>query len=225
MQLNEFIAKYKYIGDFAYSSNETKHNSFMMGKYVNDFNIPGDIIECGLAAGSNFAFMILGTLHSKIKVARTYWGFDSFEGIQLAGKKDDVQPGIGKIHHNVNVADEELLISSGITSVSKQTVIDNLTRWNLYDNVNLVEGWVQKTLKAEYFKKIAILRLDMDIYAPTKFALEKLYPLVSSGGVVIIDDWALLGARTACDEYFNSIGFKPDYQNIPNSEPVYFIKP
>lgn len=225
MEFKDFISKYKHIGDFAYSSNETKYNSFLMGKYVNDHNILGDIVECGVAAGSNFAFMILGTLASQIKITRTYWGFDSFQGIQLAGKKDDLQPGIGIIQHDVNVSDDKLLVSSGVTSVSRQTVINNLIRWNLYENVNLVEGWIQNTLKVELFEKIAILRLDMDIYAPTKFTLERLYPLVSSGGVVIIDDWALLGARTACNEYFDSIDFKPNYQKIDNSEPVFFIKP
>lgn len=221
----QFIVKYKYIGDYAYSSNETKYNSFTMGKYINDNHVIGDVVECGLAAGSNFAFMILGTQQSANKIDRKFWGFDSFQGIQLAGKKDSVQPGIGAIGHNVDVADDELLVSSGITSVSKKTVIDNLTKWNLYDNVKLIEGWIQRTLPDNMPVQIAMLRLDMDIYAPTKFALERLYPLITSGGVVIIDDWALLGARTACNDYFDSIGFKPDYQTIANSEPVYFIKP
>lgn len=228
MNINEFIIKYRDIGSVAFSTHETKYNSYNMGKYVNDNNISGDIIECGIAAGSNFAFLMLGAFASQIKIDRTFWGFDSFQGIQLAGKKDGEQPGIGKIEHNVDVEDDALLVSSGVTSIDKQTVINNLTKWNLYNNVKLVEGWIQKSLTPEIvneIKNIAILRLDMDIYAPTKFALEKLYPLVSSGGVVIIDDWGLEGARTACNEYFDSINFKPNYTKIPNSDPVYFIKP
>ena len=199
-----------------------------MGKYVNDNNISGDVVECGIAAASNFAFLMLGTIASSNTIDRSFWGFDSFEGIQLAGKKDTLQPGIGKITHNVDVTEDELLVSSGVTSVSKQNVIDNLSRWNLYnDKVKLVEGWIQKTLTDDIVKQInniSILRLDMDIYAPTKYALEKLYPLVSPGGVVIIDDWQLDGARIACEEYFSSIGVQPNYIKITNSDPVYFIK-
>jgi|LauGreDrversion4_2_1035121.scaffolds.fasta_scaffold250998_2 O-methyltransferase len=228
MNLTEFITKYKDIGSVAFSTHETKYNSYNMGKYVSDNNIPGDIIECGVAAGSNFAFLMLGSKASTNQTNRTCWGFDSFEGIQLAGKKDTEQPGLGKITHNVNVPDDDLLKSSGVTSIDKQTVIQNLTKWNLYDNVQLVEGWIQKTLTEELIKQIpsiAILRLDMDIYAPTKYALEKLFPLVSPGGVVIIDDWGLQGARSACNEYFDSIGFVPNYIKVPNSDPVYFIKP
>lgn len=228
MIFSEFVNKHKDIHCVAFSTNETKYNSYNMGKYVSDNNIIGDIVECGVAAASNFAFMILGDKSSKNKLNRTYWGFDSFEGIQLAGKNDTEQPGIGKITHDVNVDEDKLLVSSGITSISKQTVINNLTNWNLYENVKLVEGWIQKTLTEELLKEIqniSILRLDMDIYSPTLFALERLYPKVSSGGIVIIDDWGLEGAKKACKDYFDSIGILPNYIHIPNSDPVYFVKP
>lgn len=228
MNFNDFIVKYKDIGSVAFSTHETKYNSYLMGKYVNDNNIMGDIIECGIAAGSNFAFLMLGCKSSTNLINRKYWGFDSFQGIQLAGKKDKEQPGIGKITHDVNVDDDKLLISSGITSIDKQTVINNLIKWNLYDNnVNLIEGWIQKSLTNNIINdisNIAILRLDMDIYSPTKYALEKLYPLISKGGVIIIDDWGLEGVRTACYEYFNSINYNPEFIKIKNSDPVYFIK-
>ena len=64
----------------------------------------------------------------------------------------------------------------------------------------------------------------MDIYAPTKFALEKLYSSVEIGGVIIIDDWALLGARTACLEFLKENDIKINIKTIQNSTPIYFIK-
>lgn len=206
------------IGQRAYSTRETIQNSYDMGKYVTDNNIPGVIIECGLGAGSNFAAMMLGGGES-----RQYIGFDSFEGIQLAGKKDTAQAGIGAITHNVNVPESELLVSSGISSHSKNSVLDNLVEWGLGDYYVLFkEGWVQNTITDNMFESIAIIRLDMDIYDPTKFALEKLYPLLSIGGVLIIDDWELDGVRLACDEYFE--GKNVEWLSIENSGPKYLIK-
>ena len=58
----------------------------------------------------------------------------------------------------------------------------------------------------------------------TKIALEFLFDKVVDGGIVIIDDWALDGARLACEEYFESINYQPKYIGVPNSTPVYFYK-
>ena len=217
-------ATYRQISPYVYSTAETQRQSYEVGDYLRNNSIDGDVVELGVAAGGNFATMLLGCREAGL--SRKGWGFDSFQGIQLAGKKDTSQPGIGEITHNVDVPDEELLVSSGITVHPKQNVIDNLKNWGLYNNVELVEGWVQHTLP-EYvgkIEKIAVLRLDMDIYYPTKLALEYLFDKVVKGGVVIIDDWALDGARLACEEYFASIKYKPKYIGVPNSTPVYFYK-
>lgn len=217
-------ATYRQISQYVYSTAETQRQSYEVGDYLRNNSIDGDVVELGVAAGGNFATMLLGCREAGLN--KKGWGFDSFQGIQLAGKKDTSQPGIGEITHNVDVPDEELLVSSGITVHPKQNVIDNLTNWGLYNNVELVEGWVQHTLPeyADKIQKIAVLRLDMDIYYPTKIALEYLFKKVVKGGVVIIDDWALDGARLACEEYFASIKYKPKYIGVPNSTPVYFYK-
>lgn len=217
-------AIYYQISHSVYSTPETQRQSYEIGDYLRNNSIEGDVVELGVAAGGNFATMLLGCRDAGIM--RKGWGFDSFQGIQLAGKKDTSQPGIGEITHDVEVPDEALLVSSGITVHPKQNVIDNLTSWGLYDNVELVEGWVQHTLPvyADKIDKIAVLRLDMDIYYPTKIALEFLFDKVVKGGVVVIDDWALDGARLACEEYFESIKYKPTYIAVPNSTPVYFYK-
>jgi hypothetical protein len=65
------------------------------------------------------------------------------------------------------------------------------------------------------------LRLDGDLYESTEICLKYLYPKVSVGGVVIIDDYALDGAKMAVCDYFND--------NVPEMKlidggVVYFIK-
>lgn len=218
---------YDQIGHAAYSTRETQRNSYDMGRYVVDNKIKGAIVECGVAAGAQLASMALGCMYSGDK-NRTYWGFDSFEGIQLAGPKDTVQPGLSSIEHDVNVPASELLKSSGITSISIETVSELLERWGINENVKLVKGWLQETITPAVLfalAPIAILRLDMDIYDPTKFALKHLYPLISPGGVIIIDDWVLDGCRAACEEYFAENNITPTLMSIENSGPVYFFKP
>jgi len=230
METNQIKEIFNVVSGTVYSTKETQQHSFDMGKYVADNNVKGDVIECGVAAAGNFASMILGYLDSPNKTRKIFWGFDSFQGIQLAGKKDTVQAGIGAITHDVNVPVDELLVSSGITVHPKQQVLNNLMNWNVLSSQNhdvkLVEGWVQKSMTKEVvdsIESISILRLDMDIYEPTKFVLEKLYPKMTNGSVLIIDDWALDGARLACEEYFKENKIKLEPLTIPNSTPVYFI--
>lgn len=210
-----------------YSTKETQMNSYNLGKYVVDNNIKGDIIECGIAMGGNFASMIVGATNNPIGYERKFWGFDSFIGIQLAGKKDTQQAGIGAITHNTDVPYESLLVSSGITSHPKEQVLKNLENWGLSKyNIELVEGWVQNTIPVvnNRIDKISILRLDMDVYHPTKFTLDFWWEKISDGGVIIIDDWALDGVRIACYEFFEEKKINPIIHTIENSTPTYFYK-
>jgi hypothetical protein len=210
-----------------YSTKETQVNSYEMGKYVVQNNIEGDIIECGVAMAGNFASMILGAVSIPEGKNRKFWGFDSFQGIQLAGKKDTQQAGIGDITHNTDVPYEDLLVSSGITSHSKQQVLNNINKWGLSNyEIELVEGWVQNSIPQvnDRINKISILRLDMDVYHPTKFTLDLWWDKISNGGVIIIDDWALDGVRVACYEFFEEKGISPTINTVPNSTPTYFFK-
>jgi hypothetical protein len=68
--------------------------------------------------------------------------------------------------------------------------------------VHFVPGKVENTIPAKMPELIALLRLDTDWYESTAHELEHLYPLVASGGVVIIDDYGYWqGARQAVDEF------------------------
>ena len=69
--------------------------------------------------------------------------------------------------------------------------------------VRFVKGKVEDTIPSHAPVRISLLRLDTDWYASTKHELEHLYPRLSEGGVIIIDDYGhWRGSRQACDEYF-----------------------
>jgi hypothetical protein len=86
-----------------------------------------------------------------------------------------------------------------------------LTGYDL-DNVHLIAGMVEDTVPAKAPDQIAFLRLDTDYYSSTKVELETMFPRLSPGSIMIVDDYGFTeGTRKAVDEYFASY---PD--------PVYF---
>ena len=224
--LKTLVAEHSNISSVCYSTIETQNVSVAVGANAELSLIEGDIVECGLRAGGNFAFMILECLKICPTTNRTFWGYDSFEGIQLAGPNDTEQAGIGAITHDVNVPAEDLLVSSGITAHPEDEVRNNLLKWGLWDKarIKLVSGWVQHSMEDQTPDKIAILRLDMDIYEPTAYVLRKLYDRISKGGIVIIDDWALAGVRMAVMEFWDGIGITPEIRTIENSTPIWWVK-
>ena len=187
------------IANYAYSTKETIYSTYSLSKEM--LNVPGVFVECGVAAGAQIMVMkyAIGDGDKKI------YAFDSFEGIPMAGEFDTSQPGIGEIVHDKMKPLSERLISSGITVHSKDNVVKNFHAVGLpLYNVIFIKGWFQDTLPihSKEISKISLLRLDGDLYESTMVCLEYLYPLVSVGGVVIIDDYALDGAKKAVFDYF-----------------------
>ncbi len=178
----------------AYSSRETIQASYDIARAAIENGIPGDFVECGVAAGANAAAMALaiGTFER-----RRVHLFDSFTGIPQAGPED-----------------VEFLAAkhpSGLSAHSRKEVERNMAEWSLpLDLFVFHEGLFQHTVPTAPEVPIAVLRLDGDLYDSTKVCLEHLYPLVSKGGWVIVDDWDLTGARKAVIERVGH-GFGPIY--------------
>lgn len=199
--------KLNQIATIAYSSVATVHETYRLAKEMQ--SVDGCFVECGVGAGAQLMAMAVTWTRKDII------GFDSFEGIPLASEHDESQPGIGKF---TPVADR--LVSSGVTVHSVENVFGNFEKMGIgCPNLRLIKGWFQNTLPKFQPVPIALLRLDGDLYESTLVCLQYLYPMVSVGGVVIIDDYALAGCRKAVEEYFN--GNLPD---LIGDGVVYFYK-
>lgn len=141
-------------------------------------NVQGDFIETGVWRGGACIFMrgflkAHGVRHRKVLVA------DSFEGLP---KPDPLYPidATSKFH------EQDFL------RVSLPEVQDNFRKYDLLDeSVVFLKGWFKDTLPTAPTDKIAIARLDGDMYSSTMDALNNLYPKVSVGGYVIIDDYSI----------------------------------
>ena len=75
-----------------------------------------------------------------------------------------------------------------------------------FSNFEILKGDVKKTIpnfiKQHPSLKISLLHLDMDIYEPTKFTLNKLFPYVVKGGIILLDDYSgVFVATKATDEF------------------------
>ena len=103
-----------------------------------------------------------------------------------------------------------------------------LKQKKISENVELVKGDITKTIPEYLIKhprmKISLLNLDVDLYEPSKVILENLYPRLSKGGVLILDDYNVFPGETkAVDEFFNDKKIKIQ-QFKYRKTPAYVIK-
>ena len=164
--------------------------------------VAGDFIEAGAWRGGATIFM-RAVLKVHNVTDRTVWVADSFEGLPPPNAKDfpaDTGPSFSEFE---------------ALAVSKEIVEQNFQRFGLLDNqVRFLKGWFKDTLPGPV-SKLAVLRIDADMYESTIEVLESLYPRLSSGGYIIIDDYEILGPCTkAVDDYRNKHGIREEITHI-----------
>jgi hypothetical protein len=170
-------------------------------RHIEGSQIPGDIVECGVWRGGNL--IIAGLMRRRLGFNRQIWAFDTFAGMTRPTAADfkpaedlDVEKKFASLNHDEH---NEWCLAS------EDEVLRNFEGRVGNRELRTVKGPVEETLaRPENLpERIAILRLDTDFYESTKAELDLLYPRLSKGGVLIVDDygeWA--GARKAVDEYF-----------------------
>jgi O-methyltransferase len=170
-------------------------------RHVEANNIAGAFVECGVwKGGSSMAAALT------FRAPRPFFLFDTFEGMS-APTDHDRHAGSGRLAAGMlgdAGKDSMIWCNAPLDEVKRNMASTGYPT----DCVTYVKGKVEDTLPASAPEQISILRLDTDWYESTKHELEQLYPRLSPGGVLIIDDygyWA--GAKKAVDEYFNGSMF------------------
>ncbi|MCP3759032.1 TylF/MycF family methyltransferase [Streptomyces sp. TBY4] len=165
--------------------------------------VPGDFIETGVWRGGLCIFA-RGYFKAHGITDRTVWLADSFEGIPVTG--DESHP-----------MDQEMALhrSNDVLGVSADTVRENFGRYGLLDDqVRFLPGWFKDTLPTAPVEQLAVLRLDGDLYESTLDALDNLYPKLSTGGFVVIDDYFIPACRKAVDEFREKHGITDEVEAI-----------
>lgn len=169
-------------------------------RYLTHAGIPGDIVECGVWRGGSM-MAAARTLLELDATDRELHLFDTYEGMTAPSALDVSL-------HDVKASDQLAAESrDNPTSVWCVSGLDEV-RQNMAstgypdDRVHYVAGAVEETLPQFAPAHIALLRLDTDWYESTRHELVHLFPRLSPGGVLIIDDYGhWRGARRAVDEY------------------------
>jgi hypothetical protein len=153
--------------------------------------VPGDLLEAGVWRGGMAIFM-RGVLKAHRVIDRTVWLADSFEGLPKPDPTQDVGDAI--IH--------ELLATANHLRATDEEVRANFERYDLLDDqVRFLKGWFAESLPTAEIERLAVLRCDGDYYESTWPVLEHLYPKVSVGGFIIIDEYRSAGCARAVDEF------------------------
>jgi hypothetical protein len=148
--------------------------------------VAGDLIETGVWRGG--ASILMRATLNALGDDREVWLADSFAGFAEPDK-----PALSE-----SAYDQWM----DYIAVSVDTVRENLRRLGCDRGVRFVEGYFEDTLPALGSRPWALIRLDADSYDATKLALEILYPDLSEGGYVVVDDYgAIEGCREAVDEF------------------------
>ena len=102
----------------------------------------------------------------------------------------------------------------------------NFERYGLLDDqVKFLKGWFKDTFPGARIDQLAVLRLDGDLYESTMDTLVPLYPKVTSGGYVIVDDYRIIPAcKKAVDDYRAEHGIEAPLLEIDWNS-VYWQKP
>ncbi|MGI0534851.1 TylF/MycF family methyltransferase [Bacillus pfraonensis] len=174
-------------------------------------NIEGDFIETGVWRGGACMFM-RGFLKAYGIEDRKVWLADSFQGL----------PAPNTINYPKDKGD--VLYTVDYLRVSLEEVQNNFRKYDLLDeNVKFLKGWFKDTLPAAPIEKLAILRLDGDLYESTMDSLINLYDKVSKGGFIIIDDYILLTCEPAVTDFRRERNIKEPLIRIDNHA-VYWRK-
>jgi hypothetical protein len=178
-------------------------------------DVPGDIVECGVFKGSGLytwaKLLQLFKPNNEIRLV----GFDFFEADRAM-----------QFEHQ---QDKDCLDEHAENWSTQDVLRKTCAQWG-FNKLDLVAGNVVETTKKfvadNLGARISLLYIDVDNYEGALGILRNLYPLVSVGGIVALDEYALrtYGESNAVDEYFK--GQKIKLRSIPwaNTPTAYIVK-
>ncbi len=147
--------------------------------------VKGSVVDCGVYRGFSFmSWAKLSTILEPENLTRRIYGFDSFAGFPSVAPQDatpvvDVTPG------GLQADSYEELLSL-ITEYDRDRFLGHI------DKAHLVKGDVVETIPrfvAEHpHLLVSLLFIDLDLYEPTKAALEHFVPRMPKGAVLAFDE-------------------------------------
>tara|TARA_R110002124_G_C8796659_1_gene502084 strand:+ start:88 stop:858 length:771 start_codon:yes stop_codon:yes gene_type:complete len=164
-------------------------------------NIPGALVECGVYMGGSS--MVMAQVCEHYGSLRKILMFDTYNGVPAPDDHETFNDGTlisdWLITHEYDMdAEGSNWCYSNIAHVK-----ENVSIVNYSGDIEFVVGLVEDTLPMDQLNSIALLRIDVDLESPTRHVLNHLYPVLNSGGILILDDYGHFPmVRKTVDDYF-----------------------
>jgi len=153
-------------------------------------SLEGDVMECGVWRGGS-AKLIFETV-TKYREDKKVYLFDSFEGM----RKTDVE---FDRHKTGDFRDTSL-------DYVKNYVFNSVFDSEKSKMISFHKGWIPESFQGLDNLKLCFAHIDLDLYKSILDTLNFVYPKLSSGGVIVFDDYGFAscpGARKAVDDFFS----------------------
>ena len=163
--------------------------------YISEYDILGDLVECGVYRGGMTKLMAHTLLENNCK--RKIYLYDTFQG-------HVVEPTNLDVNYTGALAMGKYKDANGWCYACLDEVKANMFSTGYpKDDIVFVQGEVKKTIPDTIPGKISLLRIDVDLYEATLHILEHLFPRLSKNGVLIIAAYGhWKGTKSAIDKYF-----------------------
>jgi hypothetical protein len=215
-KLYDLTKKFDYENGFYATADPSRFSKFIthLEFFKQTSTVRGEILEFGIFKGNSFFRWIKFRDLLEQTSSRKVIGFDIFGDFPAAQFEGDKQR-----------RDDFVEETNGGKSISLEEMQELLDKQSLSKNVELIKGDILVTLKNYLEKnphlKISLLHIDVDLYEPVKEILEQLYDRVSTGGIIILDDYGTFaGTNKAVDDFFNN---KAEVKKLPFSNTISYI--
>ena len=203
---------------YTMSTPELCYALFQAVEHIRTAGIEGAVVESGVWRGGNVALCAL-TLLAGGDTTRDLYLFDTFDWSWPDLTQWDTKVGEGTAAQRNSVlaqrrnAPQDYLDAQGVSEAKVRDYI--AATGYLPAKIHTIKGLVQDTIPAQAPDRIALLRLDTDMYESTYHELVHLYPRLVSGGILFVDDYPTeRGCVKAVEQYFSEAGSRPFLSRI-----------
>ena len=215
-KLYDLEKRFQYENGFYATADPSRISKFVshLEFFKRTSDVRGEIVEFGVFKGNSlFRWIKFRDLLEQTS-SRKIIGFDIFGDFPEALFEED------KLKRDAFVNE-----TKGGKSISYEEIISLLKDQNLYKNVDLIKGDILETLDVYLDNnphlKISLLHIDVDLYEPTKYILERLYSEVTKGGIIVLDDYgAFAGTNKAVDDFFDN---QIEVKKLPYSNAISYL--
>lgn len=199
---NDKLCKSVINANLTYLDEQALMDIMTVVKSVGSKKIVGSFLELGCALGGS-AIIIASTKDRD----RQFTIYDVFGMIPPPSTKDDkdIQERYKEITSGMSTGISGD-IYYGYQKNLKKIVVNNFKKFHINPNnanVKLIEGLYEDTLHFKKEDRIAFAHIDCDWYDSVMTCLERITPILSVGGVLVIDDYyTWSGCKKAIDDYF-----------------------